>query len=205
MRAWTRNLLIRSWSVVVLVACSGGQTGDESSGRPPDAAPSTDAGMNGKDLFTSLRQSFGNYDAATSVAELAERSDRVAVGTLAAVRAGHTQVGRGVRPNTAVMELVVSETLKGEPAERLDIEVSLGQAGFDVATVPDPLPQNRLLVFLIAGGLFDAGMPDVMLYTPTTPQGMVVEDAAAQADAVDAIFLAGPFDDLVAGVRAAVQ
>lgn len=187
---------------LVLAACTGGQTGDESTGGGPDASEPSDAGGSDASFFDSLRQGFGNYDAAHSVEELAERSERIAVGTLAGVRPGHTRVERSdVGPSTAVMELAVSEVLKGEPAERLYVELYVGDV-FDAARLPEPLPENRLLVFLVPSESIDAGIPDgEVLYWPTTPQGFMVEDGSGQVDAVDLVLAPISFDDLVGRLR----
>jgi hypothetical protein len=189
--------------LVLLAACTGGQTGDEGPNGPPDASRPTDAGTTDEDFFDSLRPVFGNYDAARSVEELAERSDVIAVGTVGSVREGRpASTGRG--EGTAVLELAVIEVLAGSVAERFHIELYRGFV-FDGAWLPDPLPENRLLFFLIHATAGDAAVLDgEPLYRPTTPQGMMVEREAGSIDTVD-LAVAGTFDELVDRVRDAVQ
>jgi hypothetical protein len=220
MVTWTRNALAAGW--LVLAACNGGQTGDEST---PDVdgcvCGMRDAGPIGDDAFLdSLRPGLGNYDAAESIWHLAERSDVIAVGTIVSVRAGEEDDapsgnGRGVRISglsTAVVELALSQVLKGEPAERIHVQFYTGHV-FDAARLPDPLPDNRLLLFLhvIADGDDDAGAvsPGVPegepLYSLTTPQGMVVEDDSGEADIQDPIYPRGSFASLIDTVQAMLR
>lgn len=205
-----RHLVASSW--LALVACTGGQTGDEGPrGRSGDGQP-TEAGTTGADFIDSLRPTFGNYDAARSVEALADRSARIAVGTIAAVRKGRRLDANDPEATTAVLDLTVSEVLKGESAAHLYIELYVG-FNFDAANVPDPLPENRVLFFLIpaANMLTSAadaaviasipGVPDgETLYSPTTPQGLMVETASGSVDSVDLV-VSGTFDELLDRVR----
>ena len=161
------------------------------------------------DFIDSLRPAFGNYDAARSVSALANRSERIAVGTIAALREGRPLEGEAA---TVVLELEVSEVLKGEPAERLYVELYNGLV-FDAPNVPDPLPDDRLLLFLVPDpktlisapdeAVIDniAGLPDgEPLYSPTTPQGLMVELPSGLVDAVDLV-VPGSFEALIESLR----
>jgi len=186
--------------LVMLAACTGGQTGDEGPTGRPDASRPTDAGTSAENFFDSLRQGFGNYDAARSIEELAERSDVIALGTIASVGEGRpASIDRGDLA-TAFVELAVIEVLAGDLSERFYIELYVGHV-FDAARLPDPLPENRLLVFLIPATASDAAAPEgEPLYTLTTPQGMMVERESGSIDTVD-LAVAGTFDELIDRVR----
>lgn len=204
MRTRTRSLVGTSW-LAILAACTGGQTGDEGPSRRPDAGQPTDAGATGEDFFDSIRGGFGNYDAARSLAELADRSERIAVGTIAALLEGRP-FAMSSGESTAMVELAVSEVLKGEPAERLYIELYVGFV-FDAPYVPDPLPENRLVVFLIPAGdtHVSGGSPELpegeMLYTPTTAQGVMVERDSGSVDTVDFFPEPASFEGLIDTLR----
>jgi hypothetical protein len=208
MRTRTLGRFGASWLVMV-AACTGGQTGDEGPNGGRDASEPSDAGTD--DFLDAIRRNFGNYDAAKNIYDLADRSERIAVGTIAAVHEGRPLVMSRSGESTAVLELAATEILKGEPAERFYIELYRGYL-FDAPTLPDPLPENRLLVYLIPASPDDGdagvsasapGLPEgAVLHTLTTPQGMVVEDDSGSVDAIDSIFQPGPFDALVDTVRA---
>jgi hypothetical protein len=193
-RAPTRPLAIVAllW---LAQACSGGQTGDESS---PDE-PTKDAGTGDGNLLDQIvRQSgSGNYQPVMSWRELVMKSERIATGTIVAIRPGpsvdespddaeHSNVAL-----TAVMELAVAQVLKGDPSDALYVDFRVGSAeeGFS-----GPPPSERVLLFLVQadfgnGVLLNSGAgvpPGQKLYVLTTPQALFVETPSGIQEAFDA-------------------
>jgi hypothetical protein len=214
MRNRHRGLGSGCWGglLLVLAGCSGGQTGDESTPREPmqDSGTQRDAGGR-DDFFDSIRGGFGNadYEPADSIGQLAEWSDQVAVGTIASLRPGRESI-RGGTTSTVLVELAIDEVFKGEPASALWLELYVG-AVFDAALLPDPLPENRLLVFVLPAPADDPAAPDVPgdapLYVPTTPQGMIVEadDGSAEESDPSAPLFPDSFDAAIDAVRDALR
>jgi len=209
MRTTVRNP-VGAWCWLMLAACTGGQTGYENTSRDPDASPPSDAGATGEDFLDALRRGYGSADHEQySIDALTNNSERVAVGTLAAVREGSA-------PHTVVAELSVSEAIKGEPAEALYVMLYSG-AVEDGVRLPDPA-DNRVLVFVQSDdvgddGTLNAGTPGLLpqgqvLYALTTPQGFVVEDESGSfstSEPNDPNFPPDSFDDLVDTVRYAAR
>jgi hypothetical protein len=201
---------------LLFAACNGGQTGDESTPRPPDASSHDDAGLSDGEFFDALgRGTADRYLPADSIAELAERSERIAVGRIAAVR----EAGRlGCCVHELTVEFDVADLLQGPAANRLYIEFHAGPI-LDAARLPDPLPDNRLLVFVrpryddddADGGAVPntPGLPDgEVLQALTTPQGLVVETASGGLTISEPnlpFFVADDFEALLQQVRDAVE
>jgi hypothetical protein len=202
---------VGAFMLVVLVACDGGQTGDESTPRAPDASRPRDGGGAGDDFIDAIRRGFGTFDynPAASIDQLGEWSDLVVVGKLTDVRPGamryRNDAGLIDGDNTAVLEITVSDTLKGEPAEQIYFWVYTDLVE-DGPTLPDPPPDNRWLLFLrrVPEDDDDAGIDDISaasrggvpdgeaLHFVTTPQGMLVETESGE------ITLNEPISDVVA-------
>lgn len=201
-------------ATAVLAGCakhSGGQTGDE------DALPS------GDDLFGELakRQGFGNYEPASSVGELAARSERVVVGRPQALRAGRSFVSTsgddGGAIHTVVLEVEVERTLKGPNDDALYLEFIVGASE---AGAPSKPPNARVIVFAIAaGGSFfpdtrtegeGRGLPSGhKLYRLTNPQGFGTSDdegdVSAPFEPGDNLFAGGDLDEVIGWVEQALD
>jgi hypothetical protein len=210
-RIHERSMAFWLWLPLVACACTGGQTGDEGPRPRKGAAKQIDAGKMDADFIDSLRRNFGNYDPAHSVSELADRSERIAVGTIGAVREGRRFRASDPNVATAMVELKVSEVLKGEPATRLYVELYF--QAFDAANVPDPLPKDRILLFLrpAVDRLLNAEdsptiadipeLPDdETLYTPATPQGLMIETESGSVDSFE-LPVSSTFQELLDSIR----
>ena len=211
-----RFLALALLATALLLGCakhSGGQTGDE------DALPS------GDELYSELarRMGSGNYKPATGVQELTEWSDRVVVARAQALRPGRTYViGTGAKDDqrdemhTAVLELAVERSLKGDDDDALYVEFIVGSAE---AGAPSKLPTAQVMVFAksLAGEDFaptriehdGRGLPaGQMLYRLTTPQGFRTFNADGAASSPfepgDMIFGSSDLDELIERVEDAV-
>jgi LSD1 subclass zinc finger protein len=208
-------------SFALLAGCAktkGGQTGDE------DALPGGD-GFYGA---LASRGGAGDYAPAASVAALVADSDRVVVGRAVAMRAGRNYVERveltndagaretvEYRTHTAVLELEVERTLKGEERPSLYLEFAVGVE--DVAP-PEQLPESRVVAFAVVSGRGFAGNDAIedegrglpegeTLYRLTNPDGMAIASADGRTVASitpDAtVFGSGDLDDVIAMVESA--
>lgn len=213
----SRLLLPALLVTALLASCakhSGGQTGDE------DALPS------GDDFYSGLAQrmgSGGDYQPASDVQQLIEWSDRVVVARAQALRPGRTYViGTGAKDDqraethTAVLELAVERSLKGDDDDALYVQFIVGP---EDAVAPSKLPTAQVVVFAksLAGEDFapariehdGRGLPaGETLYWLTTPQGFAVFAADGSRtnpfEPGDGIFGSSDLDELTERIEDAV-
>ncbi len=230
---------LASCVIFLAVGCGGEHQADSPTSGAADVAATTESGGMGtgdeqslqgaaetgtkevdeRNFYALLRETHITFPVAANYVEQTERSELVVRGTFGAIEGSSISAftGAGRQLNVMVLEVVVSETLKGDPTESAYFGyIVSGEVSLEM--MRERKPGDELIVFLndvTDLGVFPGveGRPEgTRLYEMATPQGLVVRAENGSAlqplldDHPDAIISEpSSFGEVVLAVKAATE